>query len=219
MTLLERLNNLNDEKLEQYVRIITENKNKDQRWNKLISSGLKQLLEAEYEIRKYDLVLSGGIEQITREFFQYQTFSGDLVEFRNHLKEKIGEQKRSASVSSHSYSNSSTAGGAGEKIDPIEIAASVIAFVFLTPILYIVLLIILTISYPSNSISDTNPDYVACMANYRDSYGYMTRDRQREVRSECRAFASRERASDHALPAAILLVILSIVVTKRKKLW
>jgi hypothetical protein len=100
MIILERVLTLSDEQLFDLLSLVSNGKNKNERWEAFARSPIKGRLEVEYEMKKTDFLISGGIEAISREFLSSHkaTYSEELDAFRELLVAKVAEVKEPKST-------------------------------------------------------------------------------------------------------------------------
>lgn len=197
MTLFERLSKLSDEDLESFIAIIVDNKNKNLRWNEFSTSKVKEKLSVEYNILKGDFLISGGIEQVTRDFFSYKAKPFDIEDFRNHLQEKVRSQKAISNNHSKDRNDSKT-----EFFDPLKIGSIiglVVGFVIFTPIVWLIVTFFLVVgSGPLDDVSERHPTYLSCIEPYDEIIGLMSREKRRETVRDCKAEASNKDSMELA---------------------
>tara|TARA_B100000963_G_scaffold360646_1_gene392365 strand:- start:1160 stop:2368 length:1209 start_codon:yes stop_codon:yes gene_type:complete len=121
MTILDRAAKLSDEDLKTLVDLVVQNSNKDKRWLAFKSSNLKSKLEDEFSINKADFLITGGLENITRQFVES---NDNYIESLNELRNLYLKTSKSVKKSYEKQTNS------GRKVSP-KIIKWVMRLVFL----------------------------------------------------------------------------------------
>ena len=215
MTLFERLSKLSDEDLESFIAIIVDNKNKNLRWNKFNTSKVKEQLTVEYNIPKSTFLLSGGIEQVTRDYFLHKARPFDVEGFRHHLQENLRSPKPLSNNHYQDRNDSKT-----ELFNPTKIGSIigvVVGFVIITPIVWLIVSLFVVLgSGPIDDVSDRHPTYLSCIEPYDDLIGLMTREKRRETVRACKEEAYYEDSADLSWVIAAVLTLGALVAAYRK---